>query len=383
MSSLFKVPLTTITQILPHNNADSLELAIVYGFVVVVKKDVYNVGDKVLYVPIDSIINKGLEDYLFPEGSKIKLDGGRVKQIRIRKAASQGMLIEANDPFIINMAKEFTKKKNFEFKLEEDYSKVLNIVKYNPPERGVSFSGGAPSTSKKRSNPLFKTYGGISALKWYPDVFKDGEQVYITEKIHGTNARAGLLPTVAISWMDRIKKVFGLLPKYRFYYGSNNVDISSSFNYKGYYGEDVYGKCFKQYGLDKILKPGEIVYGEIYGSGIQKNYNYGCKDEHKLILFDVRVVDGDGNLKYLDVEEFKKWTDERNLPRVPELYTGPWNYELAKSLTLGASVLAPEQKVREGVVVKSMKEEVCSAGRKCLKLISEVYLDDKNNTDFN
>jgi len=80
--------------------------------------------------------------------------------------------------------------------------------------------------------------------------------------------------------------------------------------------------------------------------------------------------------------EFRQWAVDRGLPSVPELYRGKWNYELAKAMTLGDSVMEPKQKVREGVVVKSMKEEVGACGRKCLKLISEVYLDDKSNSDF-
>ena len=88
----YKVPLTTIKEIKSHPNADRLDIAVVYGFEVVIGKDGYKVGDKVLYIPIDSIIPIDLERELFPEDSKIKLSRSRVKQIRIRKFPSQGML---------------------------------------------------------------------------------------------------------------------------------------------------------------------------------------------------------------------------------------------------------------------------------------------------
>src|SRR5574338_661405 len=93
----FKVPYTTILEIMPHANADRLELARVYGFQVVVQKDKYKVGDKVVYCPIDAILPQNLEDNLFPPDSKIKLNNHRVRQIRIRKLASQGMLINTED----------------------------------------------------------------------------------------------------------------------------------------------------------------------------------------------------------------------------------------------------------------------------------------------
>src|SRR5271166_1293205 len=60
--STYKVPLTTIVNITPHTGADRLEMAWVYGFQVVVKKGQYKVGDKVVYVPVDSILPQWLED---------------------------------------------------------------------------------------------------------------------------------------------------------------------------------------------------------------------------------------------------------------------------------------------------------------------------------
>src|ERR1019366_276226 len=50
--STYKVPLTTILELNPHNNAERLELATVYGFQVIVRKGQYKVGDKVIYIPI-------------------------------------------------------------------------------------------------------------------------------------------------------------------------------------------------------------------------------------------------------------------------------------------------------------------------------------------
>jgi RNA ligase (TIGR02306 family) len=69
----YKVPLTQILEIKEHPNADRLEIAVVYGFEVVVGKGSYKTGDTVIYIPIDSILPQDLEDHLFPEGSKIKL----------------------------------------------------------------------------------------------------------------------------------------------------------------------------------------------------------------------------------------------------------------------------------------------------------------------
>ena len=57
-----------------------------------------------------------------------------------------------------------------------------------------------------------------------------------------------------------------------------------------YYDSNVYIEAVNKYKIKEILTPGMVLYGEVYGDGIQKNYNYGCKDgEHKLVIFDVMI----------------------------------------------------------------------------------------------
>ncbi len=123
--------------------------------------------------------------------------------------------------------------------------------------------------------------------------------------------------------------------------------------------------------------PGEVVYGEVYGDGIQKGYTYGCgPGQRKLVLFDVMV-----NGEYLDPLAFQKWADARGFETAPVLFKGAFDREAVKALTVGASVLAPAQKVREGVVVKPMREATTYIGRKVLKFISDEYLL-RDSTDF-
>src|SRR4051812_18105253 len=95
--SEYKVPYTKILQITPHPKADRLSFATVYGFQVIVPKDKYSVGSEVIYVPIDSVLPQQVEHLLFPADAKIKLNKGRVRQIRIRGMASQGMIIDPQE----------------------------------------------------------------------------------------------------------------------------------------------------------------------------------------------------------------------------------------------------------------------------------------------
>lgn len=374
--STYKVPLTTIIGIEPHPNADRLEIATIYGFQVIIKKDSYKGGDEVLYIPIDSILPQNLEDHLFPPDSKVKLTKHRVKQIRLRKIASQGMIVSPED---IQAVYGFTPRT-----LEDDYAVDLQITKYEPPAPKFQSEMGAGGRKiKPLENPLFHKYNGLDNIKWFPTLFKEGELVVFQEKIHGTNARAAKLPYTANTIWKKLKRFLGLTPKYEFCYGSNNVQLQERSGYTGFYGEDIYGKTLQSIDAESKLKDGETIFGEIYGSGIQKGYSYGCEEGvHKFILFDVKVLNDDGTQKWLSPDEVNAYAAERGFDTVPEIYRGPFSLALAKQYTVGDSILAPSQKIREGIVVKAVEGYSDERNNnKALKVISEAYLDG-DNTDF-
>lgn len=372
----YKVPYTTIVNITPHNNAERLEVAWVYGFQVIIGKDQYKVGDNAIYVPIDSILPQWLEEKLFPEGSKIKLHNHRVRQIKIRGLASQGMLISPD-----HVKKVFHHGLD-ESLLEANLAKDLGITKYEPPQPGFSQTmGKGRNRNKKHEHPLFHKYNGLENVKWFPDLFQEGEEVVIQEKLHGTNARASVLPFITNTLIKKIKKFLRLAPKVENCYGSNNVDISAATSYKGFYGEDIYGSCFSSMDVFSKLKEGEIAYGEIVGPAIQKNYTYSLK-EHHFVVFDAKILQKDGKFKWLNPDEVEVFCKERGFEYVPVLYKGPYNRELTYSLTKGPSVYDSKTKVREGIVIKAAKDYNVEGNKKALKWVSEDYLADDKNTDF-
>lgn len=382
--SLHKVPLTTILALTDHPNAHSLEVATVYGFQVIVRKGQYKVGDEVVYVPVDSLLPQWLENELFPmvkdekTGAmvppKVKLNNHRVRQIRLRGLASQGMLIDPNDLVSIIDTNYLS--------LERDLSEVLGITKYQPPQAGYAQTlGKGKNRNKKRDNPLFHKYNGLENIKWFPNLFEEGELVYVQEKLHGTNARASILPYAPTTLWKRIKKALGLAPKYEKCYGSNNVEISASTFYKGYYGSDIYGDTFKKEQIFDKIEPGEIVYGEIVGPGIQKNYEYGLK-EHRFFVFDVKVLQSDGKFRWLNPKEVRAYCRSRGLITVPRISVELFNKEKMYALTKGPSLLDPKTKVREGIVIKAANDYDTGGNKKAVKWVSEDYLDDKTNTDF-
>jgi RNA ligase (TIGR02306 family) len=240
----------------------------------------------------------------------------------------------------------------------------------------------------------------LENVKWFPDLFKDGELVIIQEKLHGSNCRAGKLRVVkpkAAHILNEVKNfnlkgALVLLCKfikmtlnneavYENVYGSNNVELTNRNGNKGYYGENVYLNVLNKVNAFDKIKPNEIVYGELIGEGIQKNYHYGHK-EHHFVIFDVKVFQEDGTAVWLEPWEVELYAEERGFDIVPKLYYGTYNKEIAYGLTKGDSVYNPTQKIREGIVIKAVKynDKSCPSNKKALKWISEEYLD-KDNSD--
>lgn len=403
--SSFAVPITEIKEILPHDNATALEIAKVYDWSVVVQKGRYKAGDRVIYVPVDSILPWELENKIFPPESKIKLRHSRVRSIKLRGKISQGMIIDLEDVSNDGMiALDSTKYSYIEITdpdvLEYNFADTLGITKYEPPAHSIPAHMRVGAAGKpKPTNPHFKKYTDIENFKYYDRMFQDGEEVYISEKLHGTSFRVGWFPMEANTLWKKVKKYFGYLPAWEFCWGSRTVQIQvkgkhSGVNIpsQGVSFDDIYTKMVKQYNIREILPHGYALYGEIVGDGVQKNYLYGCgQGEHKLYIYDI-MIDG----QWQDHDMFKATIEGINasstrqygslafnpLQTVPNLYVGPFSKEVVDKLRDGDSVIGG-QKVREGIVIKPVKEAVCSIGRKVLKYISDAYyLKNQDGTDF-
>jgi RNA ligase (TIGR02306 family) len=364
--STFKVEVVKIDEVNSHPNADRLDLLKIKDWQCVSAKGQFVAGDLAVYFPIDSILKPEIEARIFGIDSKVKLNNSRVRTIKLRGAFSQGLAVKLNVPLD---PVDFSALRSHMLREGADWTDITGTKKFEPPVR-LGAGSGTLSTNKKQTNPHFRKYTGIENAKNYPNVFEDGELVSVTEKIHGSNFRAGWVPFHADTFWKKVKQWTGFAPKWEFVYGSHNVQLQSKLLYKGYYDKNVYAEAVKKYDLEKKLEYGEVIYGEIYGDGIQKGYTYGCKPgERKCVFFDLMR-----NNEWLNPGDFEDFATLLGLPTVPDLYVGPFDKVKILALRDGDSVLAPTQKVREGVVVKPLKEETCYMGRKMLKYISDNYL---------
>ena len=367
-----------IKSIEPHPNADRLELAKVRGWLCVVPKGVYSVGDLCVYIPIDSVLPQALEEELF-SNAKVKLNKGRIKTIRLRGAISQGLIANPETIF------EFLGNRGKHIKLVEglDITEALGIKKYEPALPKFQQFRGMRAT-KKQVNPHFGKYTDLQNIKNYDELFKPEDDVVVTEKIHGTNFRAGWVPFYADTFWKKIKKLLFLTPKWEFVYGSHNVQLQGK-HQQVYYDTNVYYKTVKQYDLQKVIPKGYVIYGEIYGDGIQKGYSYGLRQETKLVVFDIKSFhekEDSQNGKYISYDNMLAACAGMKLRMAPLMFSGKFKDVDLEKLYEGPSELSDSQLVKEGVVICSVTETQTHMGRKKLKCINPEYLLNKSNTDF-
>lgn len=124
-----------------------------------------------------------------------------------------------------------------------------------------------------------------------------------------------------------------------------------------------------------------VVYGEIYGSGVQ-DMTYGlARGEKAFKVFDISI-----NGDYLPWDAVVTLCLNYNIPFAHCVYRGEYSIEKIREITDGPTTvldasLNPTMKFREGVVVRPIVERDGICGRVIAKSISVDYLSRKGGTD--
>lgn len=136
-----------IKALLPIEGADKIELALVQGWQVVVKKGEYKVGDLVIYLEIDSWVPHAIAPFLTDAGKEPKefngVKGERLKTIKLRKQLSQGLILP-----LITLTDQLAGLVSE----GEDVTQTIGIQKWEPAEKEHS---NQPMGAKTRSFPYF------------------------------------------------------------------------------------------------------------------------------------------------------------------------------------------------------------------------------------
>jgi RNA ligase (TIGR02306 family) len=361
----------SINEIKSIDGADNIELVVVNGWNAITKKGEYQIGDLVVIATTDSVIPQELSDSMGVTGYLRK--GQRVRTVKLRGVYSECLIMNKN---------VIPQLRNFPTLTEgEDLMELLGVFKYEPPVTQIQLSSG--KKIKYKANPNFHVYYKFPNLKNTPNLFNEDDDVSITRKLHGTNARYGIVKKSRLTIWDRVKRLFGnKWVEFEYVYGSHNVEKGSDSN--GFYSTDVWRTIGEKYNIEQKLwdfvkndknnslvkKTGIVIYGEIYGPGIQKNYDYGL-DELKLACFDV-TFDG----KYQGFFMEKSVFEVLELPQVELLYFGKWSKEEQDKYVFN-NYIDNTKVPHEGVVVKSINGD----RHKTAKIINPEYLiyGEKNN----
>jgi RNA ligase (TIGR02306 family) len=357
--SSFEVKVYSL-EILPHPNADRLELSKIGDYLSIIPKGVYKNGDLAVYIPEQAIVP---EEVLAEIGMVRKLAGkqkNRVKAAKFRGVVSQGLILPTRE----------------HWKEGDIVNDELKIIKYEPviPEQlaGEVDNVGLEYTIKY----------DIENFKRFPDVIEEGEMVQFTEKLHGTFSMFTAAPSDQLNDKlidQRFSASSKGLGKKGLAFKDNEKNKCNTYlqTAKALNLFEIAGKLADRHGANVTLA------GEIFGSSIQ-DLKYGLQKGTQFRLFDIAVGNSREEKRFLNHEDIELICKEFNLQSVPILYVGAFSKELLLKYTYGKeTVSGTESHIREGLVVKPLVERYVPAlGRVLLKSISDDYLLRKNGTEF-
>lgn len=339
-----------------HPDPETIKLGLtkVWGFQVVVNKELWKEGDLAVYIEPDTVVPLDLEVFAFLQKEGKAKTHERIRVKRLRGTWSEGLLIPAPEGL----------------KEDDDAWELLKLERYVPQVNGKKGSGRASNLDSDfgtgggweagpdRAKLPFSKYD-LENWKKFGGVFDDGEEVIITEKIHGSNGK--------YLWDDRM-------------YCGSRAGWRVEYSLKGMEQEKVYDR------------------GNIWWQALEQNkwIEEFCKDNPHLVLFgevhgqvmDLKYGAGKNQLFFRAFDMFdtseRIWIDNDDmyiigcdvLQFAPILYRGPYSKEKVLECTDGPSMVPEANHIREGCVVKPAKERIHPKyGRIALKNVSNLYLE--------
>lgn len=332
----------------PIEGADSIEVATVLGWHIVVKKGEFQVGDHCVYFEVDSLLPKlPIFEFLASRGTKKTLapdgttkEGYRLRTVKLRGQISQGLVFPLAD------FAGYLKIQDV-WSLGMDVTDKLGVVKYEPPipaELMGLRKGNFPVDIPKTDETRIQSIPGV--LKRWED-----EPFYMAEKVDGTS--------ITIFYDNEAGEL---------HVAGRTIDWDRS-------SDNSYWKATLAAGFDEKGKTmGDIVLqGELVGEGIQGNK---LKIKGQKILFFNAMHRNTG--EYMDYQDFVNYCSEMGVEHVPIIETEKslrgLTVDQIVDLATRKSLINPEVWV-EGVVFRPMHEQRDpKIGRVSFKAINPKFL---------
>ena len=328
-----------IDDLLPIEGADKIEVAVVGGWKVVVKKGDFKKGELAVYLEIDSWVPNEVAPFLTKSGHEPKeyngVKGERLRTVKLKKQISQGLLLPTTTQ---NSAGAVA---GALFGEGDDVSEFLGIQRWEPPQefraanaKGI-FPYFIPKTDCERVQNL-----SSQVQQWAEEkvVFQK------SEKLDGSS--------MTIFYKDGEVGVC-----------SRNLELKDD-------GTSTFWETAKNEQLvEKLISFGKNIalQGELLGGQIQGNA-YKITG-FKFFLYDIYDID---KQEYLQPEAVEKFAEESGISHVPIIgYVTLPKEDIVQTLLSdadGNSAVGCNPK-REGFVYKSTKDTSIS-----IKCISNNWL---------
>lgn len=371
-----------IAWIKPIDGADNIELIGVLGWVLIAKIDEFKVGDKAVFVEIDSKCPADDERFAFLEKKHYKVKTMKLGKF---KCFSQGLALpltlfpELSDR---KLGDDVTKELRITYSSEEDRKRKSNKIDPNAKYKAMAarhkeffskpiirkimrydigrkilflFFGKKKDNPKQFPSWIVKT--DENRIENCPFYLESNEEWVQTEKIDGTSC------TYAVDRLKRGKN------KFEFVVCSRNVRQADR-DQECYHDSNIYWELADKYNIEKVLSDYAIAnnYDRVVlqgeGTGSVQGNPYKLT-ENRLFVFNL-VVEGIRK----GTREMAKFCDDNNLEHVPiinEHYKTPDTMEEIKLQADGFSIINPKVK-REGFVYRSLD------GQQSFKNVSREYL---------
>lgn len=308
------VPVTLET----HPNADSLSIVRVYGYTVCVRSADWQGVQRGAYIPPDSVV---------PDSPAFEFLNGhrRIRAKRLRGIVSMGLLVPAPDGAVLG----------------DDVAELLGVVHYEP-----AMLPGCRETEDAKAPGGYHPSYDVESLRRYAALFTPGEVVWISEKIHGANAR--------------------------YVFEGGEMHAGSRTRWKKRDERSVWWQALEAtppLAAFCEAHPGVTVYGEVYGQ--VQDLRYGVERGVRFAAFDVLTADG----AWVDPEDAHGLLTSHGVPWVPTLPVQTFDLARIETLANGPSLLCAAH-CREGVVVRPIAERRDDRlGRVHLKMVGTDYLE--------
>lgn len=364
-----------IKTLVPLENCDNVQAAIILGNQVIVSKEV-RVDDIGLYFPLEcQLSQKYLSNnnlYRKPELNNDPTqkgyfeENGRIRCIKFRGMhKSEGLFMPIGSlgfvfPEIFNPSKTgLWLPKDFFIEIGDTFDELNGIEICNKYIPKNTRTPGMPGKNKKgKSSKISKLianqfkfhddtgmlYKNLHTLN--PDTF-----VNISYKMHGTSGISSrILCKKALKWYEKALKFLGINivdTEYSDVYASRKVVKNEELNpkVKHFYDDDIWGVAHKE--LLPFVLNGMTFYYEIVGflpSGgyIQKDYDYGCDHkEHKIYIYRITYTNIDGKVFEFSATQVQNFCKEKGLNAVPELFSG----KVSRFITIAEQILGKEPRI--------------------------------------